>query len=109
MPKRPSKLKFSGRMGADGVPVEFFADVPARDLEEADIALLSDERLAEIQTAPEGRKPLYRAVEAPKSAAKAAGGTKRAAAAGAAKTKPASAPADDAAPASEPSAAGDQA
>lgn len=101
MPKRPSKLKFAGQKGADGMPVAFFADVPARDLEEADIALLSDERLAEIQTAPEGRKPLYKAVEAPKSATKTAAAKKTAAAA-------APEPTTEAQPSTEPPAGGDQ-
>lgn len=59
MASRPDKLKFHGEYGPDGQPLTFYADIPARDLTAEDIAFISDERLAEIQQAPEGGKALY--------------------------------------------------
>ncbi len=61
MASRPDKLKFHGEYGPDGQPLTFYADIPARDLTAEDIAFISDERLAEIQQAPEGGKALYTA------------------------------------------------
>jgi hypothetical protein len=56
---RPDRLFFAGEYDAQGRPLEFFAAVPARDLDEADIAALTDGQLADITGAPEGRRPLY--------------------------------------------------
>ena len=57
-PARASRLYYTG--GTLRGVGEHFPNVPARDLEEDDIARLSDERYAEITGAPPGRPPLYR-------------------------------------------------
>jgi hypothetical protein len=84
MPDRPSKLYFTGERDAAGNPTEFFGvvpetgeAVPARDLDEGDLAQLSD-RTIKVITGERagGRPPLYqksepasrRADEAPKAA-----------------------------------------
>lgn len=63
MSKRPERLTYTGKQG------ESFAGVPRRNLDEQDIARLSDATLAEITTPHPGTgRPLYRE---PKSEAKA--------------------------------------
>lgn len=62
--KRPSALFFTGEYDVTGQPLEYFATVPARDLDEQDIANLTDEQLAMIQTERgEGRPALYASSE----------------------------------------------
>lgn len=62
---RPTALKFLGAYldFGDGrkQPDRWLANIPARDLDEADIAQLSDEQLA---NATGGPNPLYREVKA---------------------------------------------
>jgi hypothetical protein len=48
-------------------PDRFFSGVPARDLEAADIANLTDEQLASITGTPPGGDPLYTDPDARKS------------------------------------------
>lgn len=66
---RPKALKFQGKNDPNGY---YFAGVPARDLDEADIAQLDDETL---KTITGGDKPLY---VAPKAKAEAKPEPKRA-------------------------------
>ncbi len=47
MPERPKALFYVGQTNAEGRPTEYFPGVPARDLDEADIASLSDGQVAE--------------------------------------------------------------
>ena len=55
MSKRPERLQYTGRHG------EYFVGVPARDLDETDIAALSDAQIADITANnPTTGKPLYR-------------------------------------------------
>lgn len=55
---RASKLHFVGQRDQDGRPLEYFAFVPARDLDEAEIASLTDEQYDAMTG---GENPLYRA------------------------------------------------
>lgn len=57
--KRAEKLYFKGKKGPDGQPLEYFAGVPARTLEEGDIARLGDEQYKEITGVGPGGKRLY--------------------------------------------------
>lgn len=58
--ERPARLYFVGeRDPHTGQALEYFGEVPARDLEPEDMANLSDEQVARITSAPEGRRPLY--------------------------------------------------
>lgn len=59
MTDRAKSLYFTGTYDANGQPLEYFAAVPARDLDDSDIVALTDEQYADITGAPEGRKPLY--------------------------------------------------
>jgi hypothetical protein len=58
--KRPERLLFKGKKGADGRPVAYYPGVPARNLEAADIARLSDEQIKDITA---GEAPMYVAPE----------------------------------------------
>lgn len=55
---RASKLHFVGQRDQDGRPLEYFAFVPARDLEEDEIASLTDDQ---YEAMIGGETPLYRA------------------------------------------------
>ncbi len=57
--ERAKALYFTGSYDANGQPLEYFAAVPARDLDESDIGGLRDETYQDITGAPTGRKPLY--------------------------------------------------
>lgn len=70
MPEKPKRLFYTGGHDAEGRPLEWFAagvrgeGIPARDLDEADIAQLSDETIALITSARAGgAKPLYQVTE----------------------------------------------
>jgi len=56
MANRATRLHFVGPRDHDGRPLEFFAFVPARDLDEGEIASLTDEQYAAMT---EGDAPLY--------------------------------------------------
>lgn len=53
---RATSLKFVGQRDHDGRPLEYFAFVPARDLDGGDIASLTDEQYEAITG---GETPLY--------------------------------------------------
>lgn len=55
---RPKTLHYTGKI-ANGQPDRFFFGVPARDLDESDIAQLSDEQVRDIQKAPKDGSALY--------------------------------------------------
>ena len=57
---RASKLHFVGQRDHDGRPLEYFAFVPARDLDEGDIASLTDEQYDAMTG---GASPLYAAAK----------------------------------------------
>lgn len=58
MATRAKALHFVGQRDHDGRPLEYFAFVPARDLDEAEIASLTDEQYDAITG---GASPLYAA------------------------------------------------
>lgn len=59
---RAHALKFKGKYDEDGKPDRFVYFAPARDLDDADIANLSD---AEYRDITSGDKPLYAEVKKP--------------------------------------------
>lgn len=56
MAERAKHLKFVGGYTAYGMPRRYYADIPARDLDEHDIARLSDEQYARALA---GDRPVY--------------------------------------------------
>lgn len=44
--ERPTRLIWAGARTADGRPIEWYADIPARDLSEAETAMLTEEQMA---------------------------------------------------------------
>ncbi len=46
--ERADKLFFTGEFDANGQPLTYFAAVPARDLDETDIAALTDDQYRDV-------------------------------------------------------------
>lgn len=60
MARRPEKLRYTGDVDARGKPLRFFYGVPARNLDEKDIAKLTDEQVKDIMADPKnGSGALY--------------------------------------------------
>lgn len=72
---RPTKLRFTSGYTTEGEPLRFFANIPARDLDEGDIAALDEAAIKNITGGPD---PLYVDPDAGKAETKKAG-TKKAA------------------------------
>ncbi len=65
--ERADKLFFTGEFDANGQPLTYFAAVPARDLDESDIAALTDDQYRDVTASKlyQKSKPSGREAEAP--------------------------------------------